>query len=126
VPDRPPTTRVLLFGIPRLLGDLVHDAFDDQPDLRLVEEPGDAGPLAAAIDSHEPDLVILRGTGDDLPVAARNLFETRPRLTVLALTGVGERAFLWQLVPHHEGLGGVSRARLLEAARNRPEWSWTA
>jgi hypothetical protein len=124
MPEEARRTRLLLFGVPRLMSDLVHAAIDDQPDLELVGDANDASTLATKINDTRPDLLILPANEHELPAAAAAAFDSRPLLKILVLMGDGEPAFLWELAPWRVSLGGLSPTRLRAALREPRKWTW--
>ena len=107
------TSRIVLVEMPRILREIIEQAVADEPDMEIVE--GDAGPLLEAVEASKADFVIA-GADYDLGEVARVLAE-RPRLRVLAVSGVGREAFLYELRPTRTPLGEVSPRTIVDAIR---------
>jgi DNA-binding NarL/FixJ family response regulator len=113
--------RVLLLGMPHFLRELIGKIVAQEDDLALVGEIED-GDLLAATASADADFVIV---GVDDPACAEpylDLLEQRPRTKVLALSGDGRDAVLWDLHPRLVALGEASPATVLVAIRI-PDWT---
>jgi len=114
----------LLLDIPTMLQEIVSGAVAGEPDIDVVGEIHDDGELEAAVSRLQPDLVLLRSEHAELPAACQALFDERPHLKVVALTGHGAEGHLWQLSPNRVELGEMSEGRLLSAIREPRPWRW--
>jgi AmiR/NasT family two-component response regulator len=110
--------------MPTMLQEIVSEAVAGEPDIEVVGEVGDDAELEAAVTRLQPDLVLLRSEQAELSAACRALFDERPRLKVVALTGHGARGHLWELSPKHVELGEMSAGTLLSAIREPRPWRW--
>ncbi len=99
--------------MPRILREIIEQAVADEPDMEIVEA-GDV-PLGQAVESSMADFVIA-GADYDFGEVARAL-DVRPRLRVLAVSGDGREAFLYELRPTRTPLGEVSPRRIVDAIR---------
>ena len=111
--------RVLVAGLPRLLREVVEGVVRTQPDLDLVEVAvaADAGPAAlrAAVAASAAEVAIV-GLASEAAVATYDdVLFAHPRLRLLALTGDGRAATLYELRPHKTALGDASADLLLGA-----------
>jgi chemotaxis response regulator CheB len=98
-----------------MLLDIVGEALNAQPDMEVVEADPGASLLHLAGRSR-PDVVII---GADDPSIASDLVMALPRLKVLAVTGTGYDASLYELRPHKVQLGEVTPRTLVEEIRRR-------
>jgi DNA-binding NarL/FixJ family response regulator len=107
----------LLLGMPHMLRDLIREIVAQEDDLTVAGEIADESLLAAAA-RVDADFVIV---GDDEPGASGrylDLLEQRPRTKILALSGDGRDAVLWELHPRLVQLGEVSPMTVLAAVRS--------
>ena len=109
-------TRVVL-AIPPMLGDIVKGIVQDAPELNLVGEVDDAGDLVAATRSSNADFVIAGLQGSELSPACAALLDANSHIKVLAVSGDGSTAYLYELLPEVHALGELSPARLVSAIR---------
>jgi DNA-binding NarL/FixJ family response regulator len=111
---------VLLVGMPLLLRELIREIVAQEEDLVIVGEADD-GTLPAAAARADADFVIV---GLDDPGAAERyleLLEQRPLTKVLAISGDGRDAELWELHPRLIPVREVSPDAVLAAIRT-PDW----
>lgn len=111
---------MLLGPMPRILRDLVHEIVAHERDLevvgelegeRLVEEAARVAAqfvIVAVDDPHSTDEYL-------------ELLERSPRIRILALSGDGRDAEVWELHPRRLPLGEISPTTLLDAIR-APDW----
>ena len=98
--------RVALLGLTGIAADIVRDSLASAEDIELVGGP-----------SHPADVAVV-GLRDDAPADAPvALLREYPLLKVLAVSGEGREASLYELRGHRTGLGEVSPETLLEAVR---------
>ena len=112
------TVRILAFGLPRMLREIVEAALTAVPKVTLVSAPEHPprGELAAQVRRHDAAFVIgdARALGSGEVGAALRAF---PDLRVLALSHDGRRVCLYELRPHSEPLGEASAERLIAIVR---------
>lgn len=108
--------RVVLVGWHGLLGDIVASTLASDPDVEVVATLA-AGPLDPDLDAVRAD-VVLWNEADEASVA-RWLGALRQRCVprVLATSGDGRMASLWELTPQRSELGDLSPSALLDALR---------
>jgi DNA-binding NarL/FixJ family response regulator len=117
--------RILLAEMPRMMREIVESAVSTQADMQIIgaieERLVERGALTAAAEARveraDADVVILGLQRDDEARAYDRLLYVRPRLTLLAITGDGRGAFLYELRPHKVPIGDVSPEGLLGAIR---------
>lgn len=111
-------TRIILIGMPRMLGELIRELVMAQPDLTLVAEFDGQEAVLQAIQRSRADVAI---TSLDGPVRASvtDLLAQVPALKVLAVSADGSESFLYELRPHERILGDVSPQTLLAAIRGQ-------
>lgn len=113
--------RVVLAGIPNVLGDVITEIITTQPDMSVVASLRTHDGVPAAVERTGASVVIL-GVDADAEAAiaiSDELLYDRPRLTVLTVTTDGRETALHLLRPHDEPLGQVSPQRLIAALRTR-------
>lgn len=108
--------RVALVGCSGLLGDIIGETLEAQPDLEVVAEL-DSFATDDDLILVAPDLVVWNNADDSW--VARWLSEVSNRCgpRVLATVGDGRDASLWELVPQRNALGALSPTTLVEAIR---------
>jgi|SRR5687768_11157453 len=113
--------RVVVFGVRRLMGELVAEALAADPAIEIAHETGARDDLPSIVSDRGADVVIL---GEHVPhasAALEILRAVRPHLKVLTITNDGRETFLYELRPHEVALGQLSGAGLLDAVRDRTE-----
>ena len=112
--------RILVLAKP-LLATLVREIASEADGLEVVGIVEDEQALVAEVLRTEPDVLIVGLDGTDPADLYLELLERRPRLRILALTGQGREAILWELRPHRTSLGEISPETLL-AAVSAEDW----
>ena len=114
-----PTIRILLFGLPRMLCEVIEQAIASEPDLAIVE-----GALVAADDlgtfsrTKRIDLIIVPAGAEEFTEDhVVRLLRANPRLGLLAIDGTADRGDLHHLVPAHEPIGSLTRSSVIAAIR---------
>jgi hypothetical protein len=114
-----PTIRILLFGLPRMLCEVIEHAIASEPDLAIV-----GGALVAADDlgtfsrTKRIDVIIVpAGTEEFTEDHVVRLLRANPRLGLIAIDGTADRGDLHHLVPAHEPIGPLTRSSVLAAVR---------
>jgi chemotaxis response regulator CheB len=124
MPAEPPLgsrIRVVVFGVRRLMGELLSEALAEDPEIDIALVTGGQDNLSSIVSERGADVVIL---GDQVPHASAAfeiLRAVRPHLKVLTITNDGRETFLYELRPHEVALGQLSGGGLLDAVRDRPE-----
>jgi hypothetical protein len=97
----------LLFGLPRLLSEIIRRAIDKEADMVVV---GVADQRRRTLDLTRVDVIVT--AYDDQSVAVRMLRD-RPGVRVFALAAHGKESLLYELRPHRVTLGEVSPGELI-------------
>jgi hypothetical protein len=114
-----PTIRILLFGVPRMLCDVIEQAIASEPDLAIVE-----GALVAADDlgtfsrTKRIDVIIVPAGAEEFTEDhVVRLLCANPRLGLIAIDGTADRGDLHHLVPAHEPIDPLTRSSVIAAIR---------
>jgi hypothetical protein len=108
--------RVVLAEMPRMLRDIVQNMLGGVPDVALTTAPVRVDGLDEMLAALEPDVVILdeaSSRGDDFAA----LLFAHPRLRLVAISGDGRDAHLYELRPHRVALGALSPTALIDVVR---------
>ena len=119
------TIRILLIGVPRLLGDIVRSAPDD--DFCVVGERAAMNGAVNAVDELTANVVVLGGDPSGLPRGCGTLLDRRPRVKVMVIRADGRRATLFELRPNATPLVELSMDELvatIRAAVRDPDAAW--
>lgn len=100
-----------------MLGDIVRQVISEQPDMVVVGTLERRGALPDAVDDVGAEVVIVGVEGPELPDVCQELVISHPQIKVLAVSGDGRGAFLYELRPHTTPLGEVSPQGLVDAIR---------
>ena len=105
-------TRVFIAAMPPLLAMLVREALAGRPDVRIL--PDDAAGLAEGVDL----VVVSSDDGHDEEGWGRSLQARADASTsILSVERRGTRASLYELRPHREDLGELTRESLIAAVQ---------
>jgi hypothetical protein len=114
-----PTIRILLFGLPRMLCEVIEQAIASEPDLAIV-----GGALVAADDlgtlsrTKRIDVIILPAGAEEFTEDhIIRLLRANPRLGLIAIDGTADRGDLHHLVPAHEPIVPLTRSSVIAAIR---------
>jgi hypothetical protein len=114
-----PTIRILLFGLPRMLCEVIEQAITSEPDLAIVE-----GALVAAHDlgtfsrTKRVDVIIVPADAEEFTEDhVVRLLRANPRLGLIAIDATADRGDLHHLVPAHEPIGPLTRSSVIAAIR---------
>ncbi len=106
--------RVLVMGLPGMVGEMIEAAVDAQPSLLLVHAPMETQP-PQAIEQADPHVVVV-GTDDaSLLPAWLEALSVRAGLRVVAVDPVHGRGVLYEMRPHAVALGDVSPSDIVAA-----------
>jgi len=100
-----------------MLGDIVREIVDAQPDMQVVGRLVDARELVRTAIATDADFVVLGLEDGRLPGSCDQLLELDPAIRVLAVDGDGRRSFVYQLEPRMRPLGELSPDALVAAIR---------
>jgi hypothetical protein len=113
-----------MVALPRLQTEIIEAALAAEPVVEVVGQvAADAAGGAVAVSGAH---VAILADGDTLPALALDLLAVDPRLKVVAITGSGRHAALYECQPAVTPLGEVSPRALVDAildavGRGRPE-----
>ena len=112
-------TRVLVFGIPELLREIVIRLLAEEPDIDIIAPGKVATGLTEALQRYAPDVLVVgyavSRNGSDGPRA--ELFSTDLRLKVITVADDGRSGYLYRLRPERVPLGELSSECLANAVR---------
>ena len=111
-------TRIILVGVPRMLGEIIESLVRVEHDLSIVDECRDGPGAAQAIQRAQADVAItsLEGSGS---ASAADLLAQCPDLRVLAVSPDGSESILYELRACERMLGDMSPRTLLAALKGR-------
>lgn len=113
-------TRVLLLGMPTMLGQILRRIAADAPELDVVAELPDVELDSPEVLTAEPDVVIA-GADRATEEAVASLLYQRRGLRVLGISADGRHGILYEMRPHRILLGELAPATLIAAVRgDRP------
>jgi len=112
---------VLLAELPQMLGDIVKDVVEGQPDMEVVGDIADCGSLAATAGRTQADVALVGCELSEFSDASRQLLIDCKGVTLLVLTKDARKAYRFELRPERVPLtadpGGVSPELLVDAIR---------
>jgi hypothetical protein len=106
--------RIALVRLPRILEEIATNVLDSEPDLEIVERIPTTLGLGDRIVSAGADVVLL---GNNDAALAAELLRECPHVTVIAVTGEGQSAWLYTAQREPVSLGALSPAALVRAVR---------
>jgi hypothetical protein len=114
-----PTIRILLFGLPRMLCEVIEQAIAPEPDIAIIEgaiiAAGDLGTFSR---TKRIDVVIVPAGGEEFTEdRVVRLLRANPRLGLIAIDGTADRGDLHHLVPAHEPIGPLTLSSVIAAIR---------
>ena len=108
---------VLLAIQPRMLSEVIRRIVERQPDMEVVKEGNDAIELRIAIKATEAQVIILTLTDSEESGICRDLLAEYPRLKIIALSPLGDTAFLYESGSHPKRMDNVGEEAILSAIR---------
>lgn len=117
-----PRVRVVLANMPRLLHDIVHSMLTSELDIEIAESPVRElqGEFTAELTSERvrgADVVIVTEREFTQTTRYDALLIANPKLRVVAVSGDGRNADLYEMRPCRIALGELSAATLADAVR---------
>jgi DNA-binding NarL/FixJ family response regulator len=109
--------RVLLWGMPAMLVNIIADTISSQQDMDVVSGADATASLADAAAQANADVVILVRNGEHERAHYRDLLYAHSRLKVIEISGEGRYGALYELRPRRIALGELSPPRLIDAVR---------
>jgi len=108
--------RILLWGMPSMLTEILADTLAPQPDMELVGDSAtDGGLLGAAQRSHADVVIVTRDDGEG--AGYDDVLYGCSRLKVIEISGRGREGSLHELRPRSLTLGELSPLGLVDAIR---------
>lgn len=114
--------RVVICGMPRLLGEIVNQIVTARPSIQIVGEPTKWQELVEVITRGKTDVVVVGCEEDELMTIGSRLLGEHPLLKILAITNDGRKAALYELWPRLRELPEPSPDILLDAIEEVPNW----
>ncbi len=115
--------RVVVCGMPRLLGAIVSQIAASRPRIQIVGQPRECKELVEMVGRKEAAVVVLGCEEDELMALGNRLLREHPLLKILAVTNDGREASHYELWPRRRPLAETSPASLLDAIEEVPDWS---
>jgi DNA-binding NarL/FixJ family response regulator len=109
--------RIVLAGMPRMLREIVREIVQRELDMTVVAETADQAELVRLLGGRQAE-VVLAGTEGLRGADVDRLFDRHPRLKLLAVSGVGSEAVLYELRPRKVALGELAPGTLTAAIRD--------
>ena len=110
--------KVVLAIRPRMLSEVVRHAVERQPDMEVVSELIDPIGLLLALRATEAEVVITTtGDSDREPGIGSSLRAAYPRLKIVALSAMGDTAFLYESGSPKQRIDDVGEESMLGAIR---------
>jgi hypothetical protein len=105
-------TCIAFVDMPRMLREIVDEAFSGRADVRLVDETRDGEGLVGAVDRSEAALVIVSSERVS-PTEVCRLLDARPRVRVFAIADGGRDGCLYEQRPNLVLVDELSAASLV-------------
>jgi len=115
--------RVVVWGLPRLLSDIVSGIVRTRSRMQIVGGPEKWRELVEMAARKDMDVVVLGCEQDELSVLGNRLLLEHPRLKILAVSDDGRGAARYGLWPQRQPLREISPDALLEAMEQWPDWT---
>lgn len=109
--------KVLVFVSPGILHDMLVGLVGSQPDMEVVDLPGDHRTLIGTVCHAGPDVAIVAPDGALGLNDYDAVLYAVPHLKILAIFGSEQHGLLFELRPYQTLLGEMSRDSLLDAIR---------
>jgi len=110
--------RILLLHVPGLIRAVLAEAFAAEPDMQLVDAPGEtAGAADDALAHADPDVVIVGLEAGEPPLVCLETLRRLPHVKVLALEGQGREVSMYELRPTRTMLGPLSPSDVVASVR---------
>ena len=111
--------RVLVFGIPEMLREIVVGLLAKEPDFDIIAPSSVATGLSEAVERYAPDVLVSGATvaWNGADGAYAELFRADLRLKVITVAEDGRDGYLYRLRPERVPLGELSSECLAKAVR---------
>ena len=111
-------TRIIMIGVPYLLGDLLESAIGHLSDVALVARKEDTTDAVDCVKRHKADVVIFRLSEEHLQSVCRPLLRAVPDLVVLSITDEDRMMLQCELRPRVVDCGEASVDALINLIRS--------
>jgi DNA-binding NarL/FixJ family response regulator len=109
--------RILLVEMPRMLRDVIAAILGVEQDVCVVAEGVTTEAIAEHVERERPDVVVLCEESGSPPAICEELLSRFPRLAVVSLEDLGQRASIYMIRPMRIRLAEISRTQLVSAIR---------
>jgi DNA-binding NarL/FixJ family response regulator len=103
--------------MPHMLQSIIRGIVADQPDMEVVGELSERAELEAMVEQTSAAFVIMGRDSPDATEGFRTLLTRQPPVRILAITGEGKAASLYELRPQRIPIGELSASRLVSVIR---------
>jgi hypothetical protein len=117
--------RVVLSHMPRLLHDIVHSILAAEPDIQM-NDPSSHSTCPMTLDDMRAAHVVIISEAELAHMNYESLLYANPRLRLVAVSGDGRNAALYELRPCRIPLGELSPQTLVDAVRAQPAYGSTS
>jgi DNA-binding NarL/FixJ family response regulator len=109
--------RILIVAMPRMLHEIVESMVSAQPDMAVTGPIRRTESIAAAARRLRANVVILGESKAGVHGTPWQTLDKNPRLKVVAISGDGQRATRYELLPHQVQIADLSPEALIAAIR---------
>jgi hypothetical protein len=100
-----------------MLSDIIRQAIEGEPDLRITDERATLDGLAEAVGRSHPDVLVVGSSEAALPAECLRAMFERPHPNTLAVSLDGRRTSAYRLRPHGVMRENVTTAGVIDAIR---------
>ncbi len=101
-----------------MLGEIVARLIDEQEDMETVSSPLTEDRLMDQLEISGPNVLFMSCARAEARAKAQTILERHPKVRVIALTGNGREATLYELRPHEKPMGIMSPETLIKTIRD--------
>ena len=109
--------RLLFASLPSMLSEIVRNAVEAQPDMKILHEASTLAELEAA-PWPRADVIVVAAEKGALPRECTRLMYERPHTRTLSISPDGRLTAMWRLLPHGVTVEDVSPDGLVAAIRD--------
>jgi hypothetical protein len=110
--------RILLWGMPTILLNIITDTIASHPDLDIVGKRGRSGGLLDAAEQTRADVIVVARQGSGSSEDYDEILHRRACLKVIEIFDDGRHGLLHELQRHRIPLGEMSPPRLVDVIRD--------